>query len=142
MKYNCTNMLCASALLLISLAGCGGGGGGGNSNSGSPSLTWVASTSYAPGGNTWSQADSFCNTLIFNTQTGWRLPTQAELTAFAKSHQIGSSNQYNPSGSVVNVWSSSPGQTQFTHLYVDINDSTGTAYQAADLTGYSVYCVR
>jgi hypothetical protein len=140
MQQHRTNKSFAATLLLICIAGCGGGGG--SSSGGSPSLTWVASNSYAPSGNTWSQADSFCNTLTFNTQTGWRLPTQAELTAFAKSHQIGSSNQYNPGGSVVNVWSSSPSQTQFTHLYVNINDSTGTAYQAADSTGYSVYCVR
>lgn len=130
--------VCTLFALVAGLVGCGGGGGGGNS----APLTWVASNAYAPGGNTWTQADSFCSTLILTGQSGWRLPTQPELTAFAKSGQINSSNQYIPSGTVIDVWSSSPGQSQFTHLYVNIMDTTGTFYQAADTTGLSVYCVR
>jgi hypothetical protein len=37
----------------------------------------ISTTSY-----TWTAANTYCTTTTINGQTGWRLPTQAELSAF------------------------------------------------------------
>ena len=43
-------------------------------------LTWmpISTTKY-----NWTAANTYCTTTTINGQTGWRLPTQAELSAFA-----------------------------------------------------------
>jgi hypothetical protein len=40
-------------------------------------LTWMPVTF----GNTWPNADAYCTNTTINGQTGWRLPTRAELSA-------------------------------------------------------------
>lgn len=147
MKINALLGVLAVALSIL-ITACGGGGSSatstclnGAANYPTCTLTWVVSTEYRPFGYKWSEADSFCRFLTFNNQTGWRLPTQQELTAYAKSGQIHYTNTYNPTN-VEYVWASTPSQTQNYHLLVNLYDTTGAIYEAADSTGQSLRCVR
>lgn len=80
----------------------------------------------------WSDADIYCRTTTLSGQTGWRLPTQEELTAYAKmGADIGGGA----------AWSSTPAQPTF-HYYVSLNSTTGTAFAAEDTSYFHVRCAH
>jgi len=80
----------------------------------------------------WSDANTYCTTSSINGQTGWRLPTQPELTALAQS-----GTRLNEGG----VWTSTPAQPTY-HYRISLNGTTGTADAYADYSYLYVLCVR
>ena len=100
-------------------------------------LTWVdPNNGRTYGGFTytynWFQATSLCTATI-NGLSGWRMPTQPELTAFANAEMgLGGGG----------VWSSSPGAAITSHYYVSLNNSAGPAAAVSDGEYHYVRCVR
>jgi hypothetical protein len=109
--------------LVVALVGCGGGG------SDAPQAISIVRT---PAQLKWADADTYCRTTTFSNKTGWRLPTQPELSAYA---QMGTET----GGGA--VWSSTPAQATF-HLYVSLNSTTGTATAASDASFFYVRCAH
>lgn len=96
------------------------------------SLTWMPATFTA----TWDKASSFCNNTTINGSTGWRLPTEFELTG------LYSSGAMNRQGWTINkTWSSTVGGAEST-TRLTVNLATGMS--AADSTANTGYltCVR
>jgi len=106
-------------------------------------LTWSPNT--ADGGQTWSNANTYCTTATIDGSTGWRLPTYAELFQMFSSGAIGTSAQSNGWGSVSLGGGATPTWT---------SDSTGAGSHksiselvlggtsAADSTVNYVTCVK
>ena len=84
-------------------------------------LPWdYANTTYCPGGN-------------FNNEAGWRLPTQAEVTALAATGAISGH-----SWSQTTVFTSTSSGTA---MHYQVNALTGVAQSASDSSGYAT-CVK
>ena len=93
-------------------------------------LTWMPVTFY----DTWTNANTYCTTTTINGQTGWRLPTQTELSA------LYASGAMKGQGWTLNyTWSSSV-YSAGTH-YVVILD-IGNVVWDYDTYSLSVSCVR
>lgn len=118
-----------SLILCVALAACGGGSG----NSNAPHSVSIVRT---PEQLIWSDADTYCRNTTFSGQTGWRLPTQPELTAYA---ETGQDNADGKGGGA--VWSSTVAQPTF-HYYVSMNNNTGTAFAGADSSFFYVRCAH
>lgn len=114
---------------ILAIAGLNGCGGGGGSDTHAAQSISIVRT---PAQLKWADADSYCRTTTFSNKTGWRLPTQPELSAYA---QMGTET----GGGA--VWSSTEAQPTF-HLYVSLNSTTGTATAAADTSFFYVRCAH
>ena len=100
-------------------------------------LTWMPNNIMPPNGYAnWSAADTYCTTTTINGQTGWRLPTQLELS------NLYNSGAMNGQGWVLNpTWSSTPyPHVVGTHYGVYLNN--GVIDWFSDANGNSVTCVR
>ncbi len=132
----------ACLLLTVFLSACGGGGGGEN-----PATPIVWPVEYiSQGGLIWTPSSSpdryrqttppsaatYC-TRTFNGVSGWRLPTQPELTSLAQSKlKLGSGG----------VWSSTKEPTATNQYWVNLNNTNGDAYIGTDSDYAYVLCVR
>jgi hypothetical protein len=97
----------------------------------SGSLQWMGVSSV----DTWTKARDFCTGTIEGT-TGWRQPTQAELTDLQKSGAIAGHGW-----TLGATWSSTAGKAASTnHVVVDL--SSGTAVERSDTDSAYVSCVR
>jgi len=97
---------------------------------GTPLLTWMPVTSW----NYWANANAYCTTTTINGQTGWRMPTQTELSALYASAAM------NGQGWTLDkTWSSTPNGTGY-HFYVDMTN--GNVLSNSDGGTEWVSCVR
>jgi hypothetical protein len=97
------------------------------------SVTWMPATFIA----TWDNAKSFCNNTKINGLTGWRLPTEFELT------ELFASGLMNGQGWTLNkTWSSNLSGSADAGTRLAVNLVTGAS--AADSTANMAYvtCVR
>jgi hypothetical protein len=94
-------------------------------------LTWMPATATALA---WAAAESFCKTVKINGSTGWRLPTQFELTAMVGAGQL-SGKEWNQA----DVWTSNAGAAEKTHVAVNL--ATNTLMSMADEKKVAVTCV-
>lgn len=115
--------------ICVTLLGCGGGGG---ANDG-PHTINIART---PAQLKWADADAYCRNTTLAGQTSWRLPTQPELTAYAKT---GADIADGKGGGA--AWSSTPAQPTF-HYYVSLNSTNGTAVAGDDNSFFYVRCAH
>lgn len=95
-------------------------------------LTWMPATSATV---TWTAADSFCKTARINGSTGWRLPTQFELSAMVGAGQL-SGKGWNQG----EVWTSNTGAAEKTHVVANL--ATNTLMSMADDKKFAVTCVQ
>jgi hypothetical protein len=108
-------------------------------------LTWVP---IASNGMTWAAANTYCTTTTFNGQTGWRLPTQAELSAFATYVSVPNQSALLNQGwasLLFGTWSqtsSGPGYILFGTYYDVVTLSTGAASISLATTSITATCVR
>ena len=105
------------------LAGCGGG---------SAEPNHIVNIVRTPAQLSWVNADIYCSSNAFAGQSGWRLPTQSELIAYAKS------GADNGGGG---VWSSTPAQPTY-HYWVTLNGTSGAATAGADYSFFYVRCAH
>lgn len=115
------------AVAVSCVSGCGGGSGG-DSVSGTHTVNIVRT----PAQLRWTDADAYCRNTAILGQSGWRLPTLNEITAYAKS------------GADLNggaAWSSTQAQPSF-HYYVSLNNTNGTALTAEDISYFAVRCAH
>jgi|SRR6185437_13114645 len=117
-------------LLSVALSACGGGSSGGTSG------THSVSIARTPAQLNWSDANTYCTTNAFSGETGWRLPTQPELTAYA---QTGNDTADGKGGG--EAWSSTVAQPTY-HYAVNLNDVSGTAQAYADTSYLYVRCAH
>lgn len=96
-------------------------------------LTWMPATFT----RNWANANAYCTNTTINGQTGWRLPTQAELESLSSS--------YGPSGGFNNrwwterhIWSSTP--ESMGHYFIDI--LVGFGWGVWDVNLFGVTCVH
>jgi len=89
---------------------------------------------------TWEQANAYCNTAYFNGETGWRLPSQPEITAFRV-----------PDGTMGvwygEQWSNRPDVNETSHYsvycqYTSSGASACSSYSRANNTPLYFMCVR
>jgi hypothetical protein len=86
----------------------------------------------------YSSADTYCTTKTINGQTGWRMPTEAELSSLYTSGAMNGQGWTLASSVRSSTWN--PGETA--HSLVDLDDS-GYIYTGDDsLTYLYVSCVR
>jgi hypothetical protein len=99
-------------------------------------LTWMPVTFY----DTWANANTYCTTTIINGQSGWRLPTQAELNAlYTSGAMYGRGYSYSPQF----TWSSaSYGTSYHWGLYYDETTDYGLVEYIYDGFNGFVSCVR
>jgi hypothetical protein len=93
------------------------------------STTWMPVTFIA----NWSDANSFCTTTTINGTTGWRLPTEFELTDLYASAAMSGQGW-----TLAKTWSSTVSGTA--HLAVDL--SNGVPTPQMDSNGAYVTCVK
>jgi hypothetical protein len=92
-------------------------------------LTWMPVTFY----DTWTNANAYCAGTI-NGQTGWRMPTSAELSA------LKTSGAMNGQGWTLDWTWSSTANGGGKHFFVGLND--GVVLGTSDLDSLAVTCVR
>lgn len=112
------------------LLSCGGGSGG---NSNTPHSISIART---PAQLDWSDANNYCSSNSFNGESGWRLPTQPELSAYA---ETGNDTADGKGGG--EAWSATAAQPTY-HYAVNLNDISGTAAAYADSSYLYVRCAH
>jgi hypothetical protein len=83
---------------------------------------------------TWPEADAYCTGGNFNGQTGWRLPTQTELSALYASGALNGQGW-----ALLYTWSSTP-YSAGSHYIVVLN--FGSVYAYNDTYSSDVTCVR
>ena len=106
-------------------------------------LQWsrVAGGTSSPTSMNWPDAISYCSSLTYNGQTGWRLPTQKELYG-AYEHGISSIPTANFVSSFSSVfWSSSTTSTNTNYAWL-VTLATGTTSSYTKSNTNSVLCVR
>jgi hypothetical protein len=95
-----------------------------------PLLAWMPVTFF----DTWTNANTYCTTTTINGQTGWRLPTTAELSA------LYTSGAMNGQGWTLSyTWSSTPHGAWYRE-YFDLN--IGNVGWTEDVISFYVSCVR
>lgn len=123
----------------ITVAACGGGGGsngGGTGGTTSPSyvvqggLTWMPETFQ----DTWANASAYCANTTINGQTGWRMPTQAELSA------LYASGLMKGHGWALSYDWSSTSNGAGNHYTVGLYD--GSVHTTSETSTFYVSCVR
>ncbi|MHB1620862.1 MAG: BACON domain-containing protein [Sulfuricella sp.] len=93
-------------------------------------LTWMPVTFY----NTWANANAYCTGTTINGQTGWRIPTQAELSA------LYTSGAMNGQGwTLLITWSSTANGAGY-HYNVGLDSGNVVSYD--DTYNSYVSCVR
>lgn len=126
-------------LFSIAVASCGGGGGsnGGNtSGTAAPSyvvqggLVWMPETFQ----DNWINANSYCANTTINGQTGWRMPTQPELSA------LYASGLMKGHGWALSYDWSSTSNGAGNHYTVGLYD--GSIHTTSDTSTFYVSCVR
>jgi hypothetical protein len=101
-------------------------------------LTWVLMPMAFS--KNWADANAFCTGTTINGQTGWRLPTQVELSALNTAYPYNSSVLHDYQGwPLIDVWSSTPGGSG-SHYSAKLQN--GTVYQEYDAIPNGVTCVR
>jgi len=94
-------------------------------------LTWMPVTSY----KTWANADAYCTTTTINGLTGWRMPTQPELSA------LYASGTMNGQGwALGGTWTSTQSATAGVHAWVGLG--TGAIIWDFDASSNYASCVR
>ena len=126
-------------LFSIAVVACGGGGGSAPAAPALPAgyvaqggLTWMPVT-FA---DSWANANAYCANTTLNGQTGWRMPTQAELSALVSSGAIPSIGW-----SLAYTWSSTAYVPVAGYYYIVSLYNGGAAYQHGGGANY-VSCVR
>ena len=94
-------------------------------------LTWMPVTF----SNNWANANAYCTTTTINGQTGWRMPTQAELSA------LYTSGAMNGQGWTLWIIWSSTVYSAGTHYAVGMVNGAVSWYDDTDVRFY-VSCVR
>lgn len=98
-------------------------------------LIWMPNNIMPPSGwATWPNADAYCTGTTILGQTGWRLPTTAELSSLYSSGAIAGQGW-----ALDGTWSSTP-HGAGSHEHVFLND--GYVSWDYDAIGYYVSCVR
>lgn len=94
-------------------------------------LIWMPVTAY----DTWTNANAYCANTAINGVTGWRQPTQTELSA------LYTSGLMNGQGwTLADTWSSTPYNSAGSHY--DVGLSSGNVLWGVDTYGHYVSCVR
>ena len=140
--------LLTTALVAMLVAACGGAGvptgfiqqpiGGG------VVLTWTPNTIggwNGQGDTDWNTADTYCRTTTINGQTGWRLPTQFELSSLYDSGLLAGK----PGWTLNYTWSSTPdepGVHPGSGIYHGVSLSSGIVGWFYDTEYVYVSCVR
>jgi len=93
-------------------------------------LTWTQVTF----DDTWTNANAYCTNTTINGQTGWRMPTQTELSA------LYASGAMNGQGWALGTTWSSTVANAYTHYLVNLGD--GSVWSSMDLNSFYVSCVR
>ncbi len=102
-------------------------------------LTWSPNNIInANGYDNWTNANTYCTTATINGQTGWRLPTTAELSSLYNAKVAGTVSLTGWALSV--TWSSTAGTAAGRHELVFLN--TGVVSDAPDTDNTYVSCVR
>ena len=99
-------------------------------------LTWmpISATTY-----TWSAANTYCTTTTINGTSGWRLPTQLELSALYTAYPNSSPVLTAQGWMLDTTWSSTPGSAG-NHYLVYLNfGGVGATY---DTNNFYVTCVH
>lgn len=117
-------ILCICAI--STLAACGGGSG---SSTPTAVKVFIART---PAQLKWSDADTYCKTITVSGKTGWRLPTQGELAAYAQGGTDSGGGA---------VWTSQVANPSY-HYYISLNATTGEAIAAPDTSIFYVRCAH
>lgn len=86
--------------------------------------------------DTWDNANAFCNNTTINGMTGWRLPTQFDLTELYASGAISGQGW-----TLGKTWSSTPFDAPY-HYYYYVSLTNGQAQYSTSSTGAYVTCVR
>lgn len=97
----------------------------------SGALTWMP-TSFAMA---WAGAEAFCKGVRINGSTGWRLPTQFELTALVASGELAEKKW-----AMQDTWTFSAGAAEKQHVAVNL--ATNATTSVADVNKAYVTCVR
>lgn len=108
------------------LYGCGG-----SSGSSTPAAVKV-SIARTPAQLKWTDADTYCKTITISGKTGWRLPTQGELAAYAQGGTDSGGGA---------VWTSQVANPSY-HYYISLNAMTGEATAASDTNLFYVRCAH
>ena len=87
--------------------------------------------------DTWANARAYCSGTLIEGTTGWRLPTDVELTDLYASGQIAGHGW-----TLGNTWSGMMGSTAQVVSHVAVNLATGTSSERGDTTGSYVSCVK
>jgi hypothetical protein len=96
-------------------------------------LDWMGVTH----SDTWTNASAFCSGSVIENQSGWRLPTLAELSAL-----YASKNFAGKSWMLENIWTSDQDSNAATAAHVTVHLGTGvTSFRANTAYAY-VSCVR
>ena len=98
-------------------------------------LTWMPVTFY----DTWANADAYCTTTTINGVSGWRLPTQPELSALYAVYPNNSSVLTSEGWTLGTTWSSTQYITAY-HYTIYLN--SGAVLSGSDASSNSVPCVR
>ncbi len=88
----------------------------------------------APGYADWNTANTYCNTATINGQTGWRLPTPAELSSLYSSGALAGQGW-----TLLNTWSSTP---RVADVHYGVNLGNGNVSWYHDTNYNFVTCVR
>lgn len=82
----------------------------------------------------WYNADYYCKNTVFGGISGWRLPTQLELSIYAQKglDTVGGGGW---------AWSSTPGTPTY-HYWVSLNNTSGVASLLEDSTNIHVRCAH
>lgn len=83
------------------------------------SLSWMPATAAL----TWAKANDYCMNTKIDGKTGWRLPSQFELAALAKSGMLAEKGW--ASG---DVWTATAGTTADSHFAVNLESGVSNAY--------------
>jgi hypothetical protein len=97
-------------------------------------LTWMPISSTSPTVMNWTTANTYCTTTVIDGLTGWRLPTQPELSA------LSTSGAMNGLGWTLYVtWSSTPDGSGG---YIGVNLATGRSSSYSGSGTFYATCVR
>ena len=86
---------------------------------------------------TYQDAKAFCEGSVIEGQTGWRLPSSAELTALYASAAYAGKNWV-----LGNTWTGTLGTTASSTSRVTVDLATGTVLERAETAGSYATCVR
>ena len=98
------------------------------------SLTWMPVTFSA----NWSDANAFCTTSTINGVTGWRLPTEFDLSGLVTSKSMNA-----PGWKLERTWTSTGGTgVVASHVVINLGSTSGDKSDQANDNSANVACVR